>query len=130
MRRMLRAWRCLRADQRGAAAVEFAMIAPMFFALLLSAVDVGRYMWTLNTIQYAIDEAIRAGVIQALTTDEIKTRVADAVAPIGGVTDVTVDVTSGSSTLTVTANSTYQFFFPISSFLSGTAISVRSEMPI
>lgn len=129
MRGALPRLRNLCADQRGAAAIEFAMIAPMFFALLLSAVDVGRYMWTLNTIQYATDEAVRAGTIQALSSDQIKARVAQAVTPVSGVTPVTVNVAAGADTLTVTASSTYQFFFPISSIVSGADINVRSEMP-
>ena len=128
MRRISFRLRTLRQDERGVAAVEFAIIAPMFFALLLSVVDVGRYMWTLNTIQYATDEAVRAGAIQQLTDAEIKDRVAQAVAPISR-TDVAVTVESSGDALTVTANSTYRFFFPISAFLSGAPIDVRSEMP-
>lgn len=128
MRRLAVRLRTLRQEQCGAAAIEFAFIAPMFFALLLSVVDVGRYMWTLNTIQYAIDEAVRAGAIQELSTAEIKSRVAQAVAPISS-TDVAVTVATSTDALTVTANSTYRFFFPISAFLSGAPIDVRSEMP-
>jgi Flp pilus assembly protein TadG len=128
MRRITFRLRTLRQDERGVAAVEFAIIAPMFFALLLSVVDVGRYMWTLNTIQYATDEAVRAGAIQQLTDAEIKDRVAQAVAPISR-TDVAVTVETSGDALTVTANSTYRFFFPISAFLSGAPIDVRSEMP-
>jgi Flp pilus assembly protein TadG len=128
MRRFAFRLRTLRLEQCGAAAVEFAIIAPMFFALLLSVVDVGRYMWTLNTIQYAIDEAVRAGAIQELSDAEIKDRVAEAVAPISS-TDVAVTVASSAEALTVTANSTYRFFFPISAFVSGAPIDIRSEMP-
>jgi Flp pilus assembly protein TadG len=128
MRRFALRLRTLRQEQCGAAAVEFAIIAPMFFALLLSVVDVGRYMWTLNTIQYATDEAVRAGAIQELSIAEIKNRVAEAVAPISS-TAVAVTVVTSTDAVTVTANSTYQFFFPISAFLSGAPIAVRSEMP-
>ncbi len=128
MRRFALRLRALRQEQGGAAAVEFAIIAPMFFALLLSVIDVGRYMWTLNTIQYATDEAVRAGAIQELSNAEIKNRVAKAVAPISS-TEVAVTVASSSDALTVTANSTYRFFFPISAFVSGAPIDIRSEMP-
>jgi Flp pilus assembly protein TadG len=129
MRRLFVLWRRLHADQRGAAAVEFALISPIFFALLLSVVDIGRYMWTLNTMQYAVDEAIRAGAVQELTIAEIKGRVADAVKPISSTT-VAVNVTEGSDSLTVTASSTYRFLFPISAVLSETGINLRSEMPL
>jgi hypothetical protein len=50
------------------------------------------------------------------------------VAPISR-TDVAVTVETSGDALTVTANSTYRFFFPISAFLSGAPIDVRSEMP-
>ncbi|HWA51034.1 MAG TPA: TadE/TadG family type IV pilus assembly protein [Dongiaceae bacterium] len=128
MRRLILRWRRLHADERGTAAVEFAIISPIFFALLLSVVDIGRYMWTLNTIQYAVDEAVRAGAVQQLTTAEIKGRVADAVKPISS-TAVTVNVTEAEDSLTVTASSTYRFLFPISAILSEANINLRSEMP-
>ncbi len=128
MRRLIIRWRGLHADQRGTAAVEFALISPIFFALLLSVVDIGRYMWTLNTIQYAVDEAVRAGAVQQLTTAEIKGRVNEAVKPISS-TAVTVNVTESTDSLTVTASSTYRFLFPISAILSEANINLRSEMP-
>src|SRR5688572_11304310 len=77
--RVMRTWlkwmRGLVRNQDGVAAVEFALIAPAFFALLLAVIDVGRYMWVLNTMQYAIDEAVRTGVIRELPDDEIKDKV-------------------------------------------------------
>jgi len=128
MRHLFLRLRSLRANQRGAAAIEFAIIAPVFFALLLSAVDVGRYMWTLNTMQYAIDEAVRAGAVQELTDNQIEDRVIEALLPVSS-TPITVSVDSGSDSVTVVASSTYHFFFPISSFLSGADINLRTEMP-
>src|SRR5687767_1495778 len=79
--RMTRAIRqCLRRlcrDQRGTAAVEFGIVAPVFFATLLGIVDVGRYMWTLNTMQYAVDQAIRTGVVQQLAPEDVEQQVKD-----------------------------------------------------
>lgn len=128
MRHLFQRWRRLHADERGTAAVEFALISPIFFALLLSVVDIGRYMWTLNTMQYAVDEAVRAGAVQQLSTDEVKARVNEAVQPVSS-TPVTVNVTEETDSLTVTASSTYRFLFPISAILSEADISLRSEMP-
>ena len=71
----------LRRDQRGVAAVEFAMIAPIFFGLLIGIIDVGRYMWTLNTIQYAIDQGARAGVVQKLSTEDVTDLVKGSLTP-------------------------------------------------
>lgn len=118
----------LRSDQRGATAIEFGLIAPVFFALLLSVIDIGRYMWTLNTMQYAVDGAIRAGVIRELSDQEIEDLVVDALGPARAGAVVAVD-SSAPDSIEVTATSTYNFFFPISSFVNGVAIDLRSEMP-
>ena len=115
-------------DQRGVAAVEFAMIAPIFFALLVGIMDIGRYMWTLNTMQYAIDEAVRAGVVRQLPADEVEDLVKGSLTGLN--TDgFTVEAVSGASTLSITAETTYAFLFPISSFMDNTTISLRTEMP-
>lgn len=116
-------------DQRGAAAVEFAIISPVFFALLVSITDIGRYMWTLNSMQYAIDEAVRAGTIQEMTDDQIKQRAKDALRAVNNA-PVSVTVNSSTDSVTVNVQSTYNFMFPISSVLSGTNIDLRTEMPI
>jgi Flp pilus assembly protein TadG len=118
----------LRRDQRGVAAVEFAMIAPIFFGLLIGIIDVGRYMWTLNTIQYAIDQGVRAGVVQKLTTEDVTDLVKNALTGLNA-SLIAVDVTDDAASLTVAAATDYSFLFPISMFMSGTTISLRSEMP-
>ena len=118
----------LRRDQRGVVAVEFAMIAPMFFGLLVGIIDVGRYMWTLNTIQYAIDEGVRAGVVQQLSTEDVTDLVKNSLAGLDA-SAVNVDVTDEAASLSVKAETDYAFLFPISMFTSGTTISLRTEMP-
>lgn len=119
--------RDLRRCQRGVAAVEFAIIAPVFFALLLSIMDVGRYMWTLNSLQFAIDEAIRAGTVQELSDDDIEDRVAEALQSVYQA-PASVVVTSDADTVTIDADTSYSFMFPISSFISNVAIELSTEM--
>ncbi|MCA3185886.1 MULTISPECIES: TadE/TadG family type IV pilus assembly protein [unclassified Cupriavidus] len=48
--------------QRGASAVEFALVAPIFFLLLFSIVDFGAMMWANLTMQYAVREGARYAV--------------------------------------------------------------------
>jgi Flp pilus assembly protein TadG len=115
-------------DQRGVAAVEFAMIAPAFFGLLVGIIDVGRYMWTLNTMQYAIDQGARTGVVQKLEADDVVDLVKASLAGLDAQA-VNVDVDSGGSTLLITAETTYTFLFPISTFMDSTTISLHTEMP-
>jgi Flp pilus assembly protein TadG len=126
---MFRFIRWLRRDQRGVAAVEFALIAPAFFGLIMSVIDVGRYMWVLNTMQYAIDDSVRAGVIQKLSNADIKKHAVEALRPISS-SSVTVAVVSDVNSITVTATSSYQFLFPICAFTDGATINLRTEMPL
>jgi len=54
-----------RANIRGATAVEFAIILPMFLLLLVGVIEVGRMLSTKNTLQYAVERAARCAVIGA-----------------------------------------------------------------
>ena len=115
-------------DQQGASAAEFALVLPLLILLLLGIIDVGRYMWTLNTIQYAIDQGVRAGVVQQLSDQDVTDLVKSSLAGLkAGAIDV--DVTDNGASLTVAAATDYAFLFPISMFMSGTTISLRTEMP-
>lgn len=128
MGRTLRRLCGLGRNERGVAAVEFGIIAPVFIAMLVGIIDLGRYMWTLNTMQYAVDQSVRAGVVQKLTTDQVTSLVKGSLPGLDP-NAVTVDVVSGASTLSITADMTYAFLFPMSSFMDSTDISVRTEMP-
>ena len=118
----------LRRDQRGVAAIEFAMIAPIFFGLLIGIIDIGRYMWTLNTMQYAIDQGVRAGVVQQLSTEDVTGLVKSSLAGLDAAA-FNVDVNADASSLSIMIDTNYAFLFPISSFMSSTTISLRTEMP-
>lgn len=129
MRALVNRMRSLLRNTDGVAAVEFALIAPAFFALLLAIIDVSRYMWVLNTMQYAIDEAVRYGVIRELPDDDIKAHVEEALQTISK-SGVEVTVESDADSVTVTAASDYVFFFPLSVAVSETTIDLRTEMPL
>lgn len=48
--------------QRGASAVEFALVAPLFFLLLFSIVDFSAMMWANLTMQHAVREGARYAI--------------------------------------------------------------------
>ncbi len=52
----------MRQAQRGAAAVEFALVSSVFFLLLFSVVDFGYLMWVNLTMQHAVREGARYAV--------------------------------------------------------------------
>lgn len=47
----------------GSSAVEFAIAAPILFALMFAVIEFGRAWWTKNSLQYAIEEAARYAVV-------------------------------------------------------------------
>lgn len=55
--------------QRGVAAVEMAIVLPMFLLLLLSILDFGRLFFTEITLQHAMREAGRFGVTGSQLAD-------------------------------------------------------------
>ncbi len=56
---------CRARRQAGVAAVEFALVAALFFTILLGAIEMGRLLWTWN----AAGEATRLGARLAIVCD-------------------------------------------------------------
>ncbi len=49
----------------GATAVEFAMLAPLFFAMAFGVIDAGRLVWTQMTLEHAVESAARCAGLQS-----------------------------------------------------------------
>jgi hypothetical protein len=56
-------------NQRGAAAVEFALIAPLFFVLVFGMIQFGWYLWTAEYTNSAARETARRVVVGDCWTD-------------------------------------------------------------
>lgn len=56
--------------QQGAAAVEFAFVAIVFFVLLLGIIEFGRFMYLWNTVQEVTRRAAREAVVSNFTAAE------------------------------------------------------------
>jgi Flp pilus assembly protein TadG len=50
-------------ERRGQALVEFALVVPIFLLLIFAIVDVGRYVYTNNSLNQAAREAARVGSV-------------------------------------------------------------------
>ena len=61
-----------RAHQPGQATIEFALSLLLFLVLVVGALDLGRAVWTSNTLGHAASEAARYGSVPTRTTTEIK----------------------------------------------------------
>ncbi len=96
--------------KRGAAAVEFALVAPLVLLVLWGIVDIGRAFYTLNNLASAVREGARAAAV--MSTDPttgtnpaaIKTIVTTDFTPIGpALTAAQVTVTLANRQVTVQA---------------------------
>lgn len=47
----------------GATAVEFALAAPILIVMMFAMIEFGRAWWTRNSLQYAVERAVRYAVI-------------------------------------------------------------------
>ena len=56
--------RRLTANQRGASAVEFALLAPVFISLMLGVVEVGLYMQNYNAVRSLAGDAARFAAVE------------------------------------------------------------------
>lgn len=60
-----------RRNEKGALAVEFALIAIPSMLLIFGVIEAGRIIWTMNTVQFVIEETSRyASINSDLSTEE------------------------------------------------------------
>ncbi len=62
-RRIAGAMRRVLGDRAGVAALEFALVGSLFFLFILGIVEVGRGLWTMNALNYAVQQAARCASI-------------------------------------------------------------------
>ncbi len=67
MRRLALNW--LAKDHRGASAVEFALLAPVFLLFLFGIIETGRYVWMRQVVQQAAHVAARCYALDASGCD-------------------------------------------------------------
>jgi Flp pilus assembly protein TadG len=105
-----------RGRETGGAALEFAVVAPVFLALVFGIVDFSRYAFSLISVRQAAAEAARAASM-GRTAEEVQ-EIARTQAPFLGnaltVTCTGCGVTDPSQPLTysITASATFTFLLP------------------
>jgi Flp pilus assembly protein TadG len=63
--------------RRGAAIVEFAIVAPLFFMLILGIIEFGRMVMVQQIITNAAREGARVGVLSNATTSQVDSAVSN-----------------------------------------------------
>ena len=84
-------------NERGSVAVEFGLIAPIFFLLLFGIIDFGRAFYTVHDLAAAVREGARYAAVlddPAGRADEVRTVVKNFALSFGGspVTDAQIEV--------------------------------------
>lgn len=67
---MIRLLRRLRADTRGIAATEFAVLAPAMFAMIMGAIELAHIAVLRNTLEGAVGEAARVASVRLDQTED------------------------------------------------------------
>jgi Flp pilus assembly protein TadG len=128
--------RLCRRNRRGAAAVEFAVVAPLFFLMVFGMIEFGRMIMVQQVITNASREGARMGVLDGATTASVQAAVQNYLqgASVQGA-QVTVNPDPPSSagygapvTITVSVNFNQVSWLPSPMFLGGQSLSATSVM--
>jgi Flp pilus assembly protein TadG len=69
MSRLIPHLRQLRADRRGVAAIEFALVAPLFFLVTMGIFDLSYQFYIKSTLAGAVEAAARDATLEGFSTD-------------------------------------------------------------
>jgi len=131
-----RVCRSCRRNRRGAAVVEFAIVAPVFFLLIFGMIEYGRMVMVQQVLTNASREGARKAVLEGVSDSEVQTAVSSYLtsASISGAT-VTVTTTAAvppdvadSRTVTVTIPFSQVSWLPSPMFLGTTTLTASSTM--
>ncbi|QDU25953.1 TadE-like protein [Anatilimnocola aggregata] len=114
VQKLVKPCRLFRKQRRGAAAVEFAVVAPVFFLLVFGMIEYGRMVMVQQIITNAAREGCRVAVLDGSTTASTQTAAINAMAS-GNITITTSNVTVNPS--------------PPSSAAYGSPVSVTVTVP-
>ena len=109
--------RRLARDQRGGAIIEFAVLAPVLFALILGTVDVGRMFYIRQGLEYATEEAARYYVLNPSTastnvTTQLQSKMPGGMGPRVSVAYAdTANCNANAHVTCTTITATYAFSF-------------------
>lgn len=109
-------------SDRGAAAVELALVLPILLLLICGIVDFGRLYFTQITLTDGAREGVRVLALEGATgsgftstqaATDAQARVQDAVSGVDGTVSVTSGVCTDGDPVTVTATTNFSFITPL-----------------
>ena len=123
------------AMQRGVAAVEFAIVAPVFFILLMGMMEMGRALMVQQVLTNASREAARTAIVGTASGSSVTTAAVTYAtnAKVNGVTAVVSPdpaTAAPGSTVTVTVSVPYSnvTWVPLPKYLKTATLSAQTAM--
>ena len=130
--------RSYRRNRRAAAAVEFALVAPVFFLLILGMVEYGRMVMVQQVITNASREGARRAVLDGATTAEVQQLARDymtsaQISPAGATVTVAPDPPNNAAfgepvTVTVAIPFSQVSWLPSPMYLGGRTLTSSTVM--
>ena len=131
IRRMRRLLRAIGREERGAAAIEFALGAIVILTCIVGAVEFGRYFFIKNKLDYVVTDAGRYAITNPSASDsDIRLEVTNN-APFGVTPTVTItSTTSGIITYkTITATGSVALASKLFPFVS-LSVTSQTRVPV
>lgn len=116
---ILRARRQTCVTRRGTSAVEFALVAPLFFMMVLGIIEIGRGIMVTHLLTHAARVGCRKAITGAYTSTQVQTEVVNTLTSLG-ISGETVTILVNDSSGTALTSSTP----------SGTEITVSISVPV
>lgn len=122
--------------RRATAAVEFAIVAPIFLLFIMGIVEMGRVMMVQNVLISAARDGARAAIISGATADDVKQEAVD-YANVCGIAGATATVqpadlndATADTPITVTVSVTFDdvSWLPVPQFLANQLLSGQTTM--
>lgn len=112
-------WSTVLKRRRGSSAVEFALVAPTMFLMVLGIIELGRGLMVAQLLTHAAREGCRQAVTGNYTSAQIQTNVTNALTGLGiGGGSVSVAVNDNTGTALTSATP------------SGSEITVSASVPV
>ncbi len=137
--------------ESGVAAIEFAIIFPVFVLLVMAMIEFGRLFWVQVSLRHAVEQTARNAMTEYTRESFIKDStdfaswfsstwetVLEAAAPDesfgfnpSGITwNASISTDSGVDYVQIDASYTFTFLFPVIPSLSSTVLTAQSKTPL
>lgn len=120
-------------DDRGVAAVEFALVAPFFLMMVLGLIDFGRMFWVKSTMQFVVEQSARHAMVKPNITTTLLEDYAYTQSANIGLTNATFIATSSTSGginyMSIRGSYTFTFITPLITS-TGVDLAALSKTPV